>query len=161
MNLFNLTQKHRALKEMMLDNETDEQAIQDTLEMVESSIEEKADGYAYIITELDAQVNMITAEVERLSAYKKRIVNNKLMLKSNLLFTMQDTEKTKFMTEFHQFGTRKSKAVNIIDSELIPSAYMKEKTTWTVDKVKIKDVINSGEAVEGAEIVERESLVIK
>jgi hypothetical protein len=38
---------------------------------------------------------------------------------------------------------------------------MKEKTTWTVDKVKIKDVINSGEAVEGAEIVEREGLVIK
>ena len=101
------------------------------------------------------------ALIKRLSAYKKRIVNNKLMLKSNLLFTMQDTEKTKFMTEFHQFGTRKSKAVNIIDSELIPSAYMKEKTTWTVDKVKIKDVINSGEAVEGAEIVERESLVIK
>ena len=51
-------------------------------------------------------------------------------------------------------------SVNIIDEAQIPSLFIKEKITKSVDKVAIKNAIKEGKEVPGAEIVQSYSLVV-
>lgn len=51
-------------------------------------------------------------------------------------------------------------SVNVIDETLIPSLFIKEKITKSVDKIAIKNAIKEGKEVPGAEIVQSYSLVI-
>lgn len=51
-------------------------------------------------------------------------------------------------------------SVNIIDEAQIPTLFIKEKITKSVDKVAIKNAIKDGKDVPGAEIVQSYSLVI-
>jgi phage host-nuclease inhibitor protein Gam len=159
MNLFELSQNYLTLREMMLDESIDQEAIQDTIEAIEGGIEEKADNYAYIIKELDAQADMLKKEADRLSQKVTYIKNNKDRLKSNLLCAMVGTGKTKFKTDKHSFSIRKNKAVEILDENLIPEKYLA--VDIKVLKTDIRNAIESGVKVKGAVIVERESLSIR
>ena len=159
MNLFELTDNYITLREMMLDESIDQEAIQDTLEAVDGSIEEKADNYAYIIKELDAQSDMLKKEIDRLGAKVGYIQNNKTRLKQNLLCAMVGTGKTKFKTDRHSFSIRTSKAVSIIDENLIPDEY--KKVVVTVSKKDIGELLKAGLEVDGAELVENQSLSIR
>jgi 5-methylcytosine-specific restriction endonuclease McrBC GTP-binding regulatory subunit McrB len=51
-------------------------------------------------------------------------------------------------------------SVNVIDEWLIPTLYVKEKITKSVDKTAIKNAIKEWKEVPGAEIVQSYSLVI-
>ena len=51
-------------------------------------------------------------------------------------------------------------SVNVVDETLIPSLFIKEKITKSVDKVAIKNAIKEWKDVPGAEIVQSYSLVI-
>lgn len=51
-------------------------------------------------------------------------------------------------------------SVRIIDEELIPKEYKNEKITVTVDKKKIKDAIQNGGIVDGAELMCWHTLLI-
>lgn len=51
-------------------------------------------------------------------------------------------------------------SVNIIDEAQIPTLFIKEKITKSVDKVAIKNAIKDGKDVPGAEIVQSYSLVV-
>ena len=51
-------------------------------------------------------------------------------------------------------------SVRIIDEELIPKEYKNEKVTITVDKKKIKDAIQNGGIVDGAELTCWHTLLI-
>lgn len=51
-------------------------------------------------------------------------------------------------------------SVNIIDEAQIPTLFIKEKITKSVDKVAIKNAIKEGVEVPGAELVQSYSLVV-
>lgn len=51
-------------------------------------------------------------------------------------------------------------SVNIIDEAQIPTLFIKEKITKSVDKVAIKNAIKKGVEVPGAELVQSYSLVV-
>ena len=70
MRLYELTEQWDNVFYMMEDGETDEQVIFDTLEAIEGEIEYKADNYAKIIRNLQASVDVLKAEEERL--YQRR-----------------------------------------------------------------------------------------
>ena len=53
-NLYELTNNYETLLNMLYDEDADEEMILDTLESIEGEIEDKADGYAKIIRELEA-----------------------------------------------------------------------------------------------------------
>lgn len=58
-NIYELTSNYEHLLNMLYDEDVDEQAILDTLESIEGDIEDKADGYAKIIKELEAKQKFI------------------------------------------------------------------------------------------------------
>ena len=66
MRLYELTEQWDTVFNMMEDGETDEQVIFDTLEAIEGEIEYKADNYAKIIRNLQAN-----AEIGRASCRER------------------------------------------------------------------------------------------
>ena len=159
MNLFELSQNYIKLRDMMLDPDIDQEAITDTLEAIDSGIEEKADSYAYIINELDAQSDMLKKEIDRLGALMAFTANNKKRLRDNLLSSMQTTGKTKFRTEKHSFSIRNSQFVDITDESLIPNEY--KEATYKFHKKDIGAALKSGVVVSGAQLIDGQSLIIR
>ena len=105
-SLYELTANYETILNLLYDEETDEQMILDTLESIEGDIEEKADGYAKIIKELEARRDARKAEAKRLTDSAKVFDNRVNALKQNLFNAMKQTGKTKFATDL--FTDRKS-----------------------------------------------------
>ncbi len=125
--LYELTGAFLELMDMLEDEECDEQCIMDTLESVEYEIEDKADGYAKIIKSLEAKVNGLSKESDRLTARKKTYENRIKCLKQNLEMCMRTTGKRKFTTDLFSFNIQKNggkrKLVVDVDVEKVPEKY--------------------------------------
>ena len=136
-SLYKLTNNYETLKVMLYDSETDEQMILDTLESIESEIEDKADNYAKIITELTGDIENIKSEKSRLDARQKVYENRVNTLKQNLFEAMKKVNKPKFTTELFSFSISKNggKQKLTIDGE-VPKEYTKIKIENDNDKIR-------------------------
>lgn len=159
MNLFNLTDNYIKVRDMMLDPDADQQAIEDTLEALEGAIEEKADSYAYIIAEIDAHADMLKKESDRLAQKRQYVLNGKERLRASLLNTMQNTGKVKFKTDFHSFYISKHSSVEITDEAKIPDEFKAYEVK--VNKAELKKALAEDLGIEGAELIEKESVCIR
>ena len=133
------------LLELMEDG-ADEEVIADTLESLSYEIEEKADGYAKIITQLNGDVDSISKEIARLSEKKKTLENHISHLKGNLQDAMILTGKEKFKTELFSFGIQSNPPTVVIDDPTsIPSEYLIPQEP-KVDRKAIKEYLKDHEA---------------
>lgn len=126
-NIYELSGEYLELLDMLEDEDVDEQVILDTLEGVEYEIEDKADGYAKIIKALEADVEGIQKENDRLSFRKETYKNRIKWLKQNLETCMRMTGKKKFTTDLFSFNIQKNggkrKLTIDVDIENIPEEY--------------------------------------
>lgn len=163
-NLYEITQDYLQILSMMEDPELDPQTLADTMEAVEGELEIKAENYAKVMKNLEADVAGIKAEIDRLSERKKTIENNIKNMKSALQMAMETTGKTKFKTELFSFGIRKNAPSVIMDEpyiENVPERFLKYSEP-TINRSAIKEAIQSGENLEGlAHLEQTESIIIK
>lgn len=128
MKLYELTEQWDAVFNMMEDGETDEQVIFDTLESIEGEIEDKADNYARMIRNLQASVDVLKAEEERLYQRRKSTENHIQRLKDNLQANLEFIGKTKFKTDLFSFSVAKNggkQPLSITDNlDEIPGKYL-------------------------------------
>ena len=128
MRLYELTEQWDAVFNMMEDGETDEQVILDTLEAIEGEIEYKADNYARIIRNLQANVSALKAEEERLFQRRKSAENHIQRLKDTLQANLEFIGKTKFKTDLFSFSVAKNggkQPLSITDNlDEIPGKYL-------------------------------------
>lgn len=76
-------------------------------------------------------------------------------------FLMQSFQKDKLETNLYKISYRKSESVEIINEEMIPQEFMKEKTTVAPDKTAIKEALKNWAEVPGATIKVNQNLQIK
>lgn len=161
MTLYELTSEYMELLAMLEDPDTDEAVILDTLEGVGGELEEKADGYARVMRQMDADAKAIKAEEERLYNRRKSLENRSAWLKSRLQNVMELTGKTKFKTELFSFGIQKNPAkVVITDESRIGHDYLIPQPP-KVDTKAIKDALNAGFCFDWAHLEQSESLRIR
>ena len=162
--LYQLTDDYMELLELAEDPDTDPQAFADTLEGIEGAIEDKADGYAKVIRNLEADAAACDAESKRLRNKKQTIENNIKRMKSALQFAMRMTGKTKFKTALFTFGIRKNPASVVIDAANVrdfPEQYIIESEP-ILDKLALKDALKAGEDLTGlCHLEQSESLRIR
>lgn len=169
MTLYDLTEELMELLQLAEDPDTDPEALQGSMESVSGLFEEKADGYAKVIRQLNAEADMVNAEIERLKAKKNSLINNADRIKKALQAAMIATDKRKFKTPFFTFSIRKNPDAVVFDcirdGTTIPERFMKYKkpeVDMTAIKKEIKQAINSGEDLAGiAHLESSESLMIK
>jgi transcriptional regulator of heat shock response len=163
-NLYEITQDYLQILSMMEDPELDPQTLADTMEAVEGELEIKAENYAKVMKNLEADVAGIKAEIDRLSERKKTIENNIKNMKSALQMAMETTGKTKFKTELFSFNIQKNAPTVVIDASdpnNIPPDFLKFKEP-EVDKTAIKAAIQNGMDLTGvAHLESKNSLRIR
>ena len=103
-SLYELTEQYAAVRDMLFDEDVDEQVINDTLESIEGAIEVKADNYAKIIREMNATAAVIKQEEVRLAARRKSLENRSAALKDRLEENMRFIDKKKFKTDLFSFN---------------------------------------------------------
>ena len=148
MNLYELTANYLALQQMIEDPEADMQMINDTMEAIEGSIEEKADGYAKVIKNMEASIAAIKAEQDRLTARKNLLELGIKTLKKNLEASMIATGKRKFKTDLFSFSIQKNggKApviLDVADTSELPDELVRIKEE--PDMEAIRNMLDQGE----------------
>lgn len=163
-SLYDLKNQWLYLYELMDDPDIDEDTVLDTIEGVDGEIEVKAEGYAKVITQLNADIEGLKKEIDRLQSRKKTIENNIDRMKSALQTAMQATGKTKFKTELFSFGIQKNPPSVIMDEpyiENIPEEYLIPQEP-KIDRAKIKEDLKAGKVLDGlAHLEQSESLRIR
>ena len=148
MNLYELTANYLALQQMIEDPEADMQMINDTMEAIDGDIEDKADGYAKMIKNMEASIVAIKAEQDRLTARKNLLDLGIKTLKKNLEASMIATGKRKFKTDLFSFSIQKNggKApviLDVADTSELPDELVRIKEE--PDMEAIRKMLDQGE----------------
>lgn len=160
-SLYNLTNDYLALQEMAQNAETaeDMQALEDTISSIADAIEVKGENYAKLIKCLDADNEGIKKEIQRLQKAKKANENLANRLKANMDESLKAVGSDKLKCGTFTFSYRKTKSVEILDLNALPSDY--KAIEYKPDKNAIKKAINDGEVVAGAALVEKNTLQLR
>jgi len=138
--------------------------IESALAITQANRDQKAMAYLETIESNDAMLARIKKETDRLNAMKKRLTDKNNFLKANLLSAIKIMGE--FMVGTTTFTTRKSKRL-VIDEAVaksltgIPSEFVTEKTTKSIDKNKITKALKEGRTINGCELVDNQNLYIK
>lgn len=111
--------------------------------------------------DLEAEEKAVKAEADSLKLRAERLEKKAENIKTYLYMQLKGE---KFKTPKCSVGYRTSKVVYIdpeLDLDSLPEEYKQMKIEVKADKKKIKSAIESGEQVNGCELLERKNLQIK
>ena len=149
--LYEMTSDYLALLEAAEDPETDPVAFEDTLEAIGGEIEIKADGYAKVIRQLDADIAGVKQELDRLNARKTAMETNARRMKDALQNAMELIGREKIKTDLFSFNIQNNPPAVILDTEdpeKIPFAYHIPQAP-KIDKKAIKADLEAGKDLTG------------
>ncbi len=168
MKLYEITKEVKAFEELYLeciDEETGEITNSEVLEElqkgIETELEKKSSGLIKYFKNEESTLDMIDAEIKRLQGLKKSKEKKIKDFKSFIVYNLSNMGIKKVETELGNLSLRTSKAVEIINEELIPQEYITEVVEKKISKADIKKALESGLEVAGATIKENLNLQIK
>ncbi len=132
-------------------DELDDGAIEDTLDGIKGTLEDKIINVAAYINNVQAEVEVLKAHEKKLRARRVRLENHTASLKAYLKDNMQRANLKKIKGSAFDVSLRQSTRVMIEDEHCLPQAYIR-KIELYADKEKIKAAIERGDAIMGAHI---------
>lgn len=155
--LYDIIESYQMVDAMAEDNE----ALTEYLSSIQDQMDNKINATVRLIKNRELSSAVLEHEIKRLMELKKgndKAVEN---IKGFISRAMLDHGIEKIETDICKLSFRKSKAVMIGEVESLPKEFLNEKVTVTPNKVAIKEAIEAGEVVPGAQIVENMNLQIK
>lgn len=128
------------------------------------ALEEKAEAYVDIITELEALAVARKAEADRVAKLAKIPAQQAERLRQNLKDALIRLNVRKLLTDRHQVSLRKpgGKPTLELDEFMVPAEFVTVETITTPNKELIRQRLDAGEVLEFARYAERQdSLIIK
>ena len=153
MNLFEIDNEILAC----IDMETGEVIDVEKLTQLEMDRDAKIENIACWIKNLQSDAEALKAQKQVFADRQKAAENKAEQLKVYLSVYLAGQ---KFSTDKVAISFRKTSSVNVLDIKKIPGRYLKFAEP-TPDKTAIKAAIKEGAVIEGAEIVEGQSISIK
>ncbi|EHF3619207.1 siphovirus Gp157 family protein [Listeria innocua] len=158
MKLYQLTNNYLRVQELLEENKTE--AVEDTLDALTDGFHDKAENIVKIIKSLAADAEMAGKEAKRLLKRKQALENNVQKLKNYLQTEMERMEIRKINSTLFTIQIQKNPAsVEIVDEALLKPFFLLQEPK--IDKKRIAEILKSGEEVEGARLVESESIRIR
>lgn len=157
-HLYVMTDAAKVLYEMLQNEEIDEQTLNDTIEAMGAG--EKLESYVKIIRQFESDAAGYKAEKDRFAARQKSAENSIKRLKDSIIRFMKASGQQKTKAGLFDIALSVSKAAQIVNGELLNERYLIPKNP-KIDKAAIRKALMSGEAVEGAVLVENTGVRIK
>lgn len=161
MKLYEIAENYKNLIDLVEAGEVDTEILKSAMEQVEGTLIEKLENTTKVIKGLEGDIKALKDEEKRLSDRRKALENNVTSLKDYMTSCMRLADIKKVKGTLFSFNIQKNRASLKIDTDRIAEGYKVQVITYEVDKDKIKADIEAGEVVEGAEIVQSESLRIR
>ena len=160
-NIYQIEQDYLNICNTIIENggEVTENDIE-SLAINKEQLQNKGISYGYVIKSLESDVGAIDEEIKRLNALKSSRNKTVDLLKNTIKDAMQMYGIEEIKTPTLKINFRKSESVEV-DTDIILDMYCNFKTVKTPDKVMIKEVIKSGDAVFGASLNINWNLQIK
>lgn len=156
--MYELTDSYKALLDAA--ENVDSDLLADTLESIHDAIEDKAEGYATVIRELESESEKLKSEVERLTKRKQTYENNVKRLKANLQRAMESVGSSKIKGRLFTVSIRNNAPHVVMKDENKIPAYLL-KVVRTPDKKAIMNLLNADKEVPGATLEQTKSLQIR
>ncbi len=157
MTLYEINEKIRAFLDENVDPETGEILNLDALDNLELARSEKLENYAIVCKNYDAEIAALKVEEDKLKERRNRLENTRKKLAETLKTELGGE---KMNTPRVAVSYRRTQSVNAPDVWNIPEDYRRYKDPEP-DKIKIKAALLAGEKIDGAELVENVSMIIK
>lgn len=167
MKLYEIRQVYEEFMNAVECGDVPQECINDTLEAIQGEMEDKIDNIACLIKSLIAETEAMKAEKKTLDARMKTKTNLAERLKEYVADTMKGANIAKIETARNKLSFRKSNSVFIKDEAEFVKMAMAENDALLryknpeIDKEAVKNLINDGIDVPGAEIRTNYSLQIK
>ncbi|UXU66028.1 siphovirus Gp157 family protein [Staphylococcus agnetis] len=159
-NLFQLSTRHLQVLDL-INQGMNPDDLKDTLDSIEVELNVKVDNTIGLKRSIDADIDTIDKEIKRLQGLKQQKQNFSDRLKNYLQEMLDIQGLQKFRTSTNYIYKRKNApSVHITDEKLIGNDYWISQAP-KLNKKQIKDDIKAGITVNGAELRDSESLVIK
>lgn len=154
--LYELQGSYAQIQQMI---EEGAEGLEDILKTVEGAIEEKLEGYAMVIKNLESDVVGMKAEEKRIAERRKGIENQLERMKNAVAQTLENSGQDKVKTEKFTFSFRKSSKVEVSNIDSLPQQYVKVERT--ISRSELAKALKAGEHIEGAQLIENQSLSIR
>lgn len=155
--LYDLNNDFQQVQQMIEDGN---EGLQDTLESIELSMEDKLENIGKVIQNLKGESEALKQETKRLSDKKKSIDNSITRLKEYAENSLTVTGKDKIKSGLFTFAMQNNPPqVRILDDSMIPSKYFIEQEP-KLNKNSLKETLKESE-LPGAELYQGRSLRIK
>lgn len=160
--LYELTDMYNNILELIEDEDTDNESLNNALAAIEGDINSKAENTAKLIKNIDGHVIALKEEEKRLQAKRKVLENKRESIKEYLEYQLESIGKDKVVTPLFTVARQNNPpSVNILDEDSIPETYKKEVTTTSIDRKELLAALKEGKEVAGAEIKQGKHLRIK
>lgn len=159
-SLYELNKDYKELQAMLEVAETDEdmEAIQNTLDMLDCSIDEKIENTAMFIRNIKGDIQAFKNEAKRMQAKAKTLENMTERLKNNIDHVMKENQLTEKKVGQFKCYYKEIETVEVDDLDALPIEF--RKVTIAADKVAIKKAIKAEQEVAGARIEKHLNLQI-
>ena len=157
--LYEITNEQRLLinEIEMSEGVLTEQQEQDLI-INKQELEHKSMAYLSVISKKEGFNTLIDNEIKRLQQLKRVNGNVITKLKDTLLHAVKTFGDFEIGT--HRFGTRKSSRIEVEDVNGLPKEFKVVKVTESADKTALKKAIQSGQQIDGVELLEIKNLKI-
>lgn len=152
----------KVLEEMLEHGDIDQAVIDDTLTSIKGEFKQKVINIVKYIWSLEMLSEKIKKCVDSMQKRRKSLEKQQDGLKEYLLQNMKLSAQTKIVAPEFVVSVRKCpQSLVVYNQEKLPDEVFKKVTIKELDKIKLKNLIQSGVIVEGARLERSETLSIK
>lgn len=134
----------------------------DSIEAVQVEIDGKAEAYARIMRNAEAEAAMYGDEIKRLTACKRRAEALADRLKTGMLAAMQATGADKLRTDIGTWTRRLNPySVQVLDVDAVPERFLIPQAPAVDKRAMLKEFKDTGEIFDGVQFTRSESVSLK
>ncbi|MGU3438757.1 siphovirus Gp157 family protein, partial [Bacillus cereus] len=147
--------------QQMIEDGVDPEAVKDTLQAIEEAFDDKVQGTALLVRNIEVQAEVIKVEEKRLADRRKAFENNVKSIKDYLYQQMVAVDKRRIKGTLATVGIQKSPAsLDIASDAVIPPEFMIPQEP-KVDKKALLAAIKDGMQWDGITLKQGESVRIR
>jgi len=159
MKLYELPESLATLNDLVDEEAIDDKSLQMAIDLLGEQVEQKMDGIVRLVRNWEAEADAVDEEVRRLRGRSVSLRNQSKRLREYAVNCLKAANRFKVTLPIATAYIGKTEVVEITaPMEALPAKYVK--VILEPDKIGIRRALKGGEDIEGAELVQREYLLI-